>query len=121
MLEGSRLSGDVRVSLHNRRFDRRIGQPPVENIFAWILDSKQNFNGFPDPYEPSIILREARNECEARDEGRRKIKLYFSSPSSRASHLFRASCKMPRSPRLTHKAPVMQAIDIRVECVTNQK
>ena len=26
-----------------------------------------------------------------------------------ASHSFRASCKMPRSPRLAHKAPVMQA------------
>ena len=51
-------------------------------------------------------------ECEARDEGRRKIKLYFSSPSSRATHSFRASCKMPRSPRLTHKAPVMQAISV---------
>ena len=26
--------------------DRRIGEPPLENIFAWILDSKQDFNGF---------------------------------------------------------------------------
>ena len=44
-------------------------------------------------------LLEARNECEARDEGWRKIKLYFSPPlvASRAS------------PRLAHKAPVMQA------------
>ena len=66
--------------------------------------------GFPDPYEPSSILREARNECKARDEGKRKIELYFSSPSSCAPHSFRASLKMPRSPRLTHKAPVMQAI-----------
>ena len=39
-------------------FDRRIGEPPLENIFAWILDLKQDFNGFPDPYEPSSILRE---------------------------------------------------------------
>ena len=51
-------------------------------------------------------------ECEARDEGRRKIKLYFSSPFSRATHSFRASYKMPRSPRLTHKTPVMQAISV---------
>ena len=38
--------------------DRRIGEPPLENIFAWILDLKQDFNGFPDPYEPSSTLRE---------------------------------------------------------------
>ena len=30
----------------------------------------------------------------------------FLLPSSRASHSFRASRKMPRSPRLAHKAPV---------------
>ena len=32
--------------------------------------------------------------------------LFFLLPSSRASHSFRASRKMPRSPRLAHKAPV---------------
>ena len=47
----------------------------------------------------------ARNECEARDEGWRKIKLYFSPPLVAS----RASCKMPLSPRLAHKAPFMQA------------
>lgn len=50
-------------------------------------------------------LLEARNECEARDEGWRKIKLYFSPPLVAS----RASCKMPLSPRLAHKAPFMQA------------
>ena len=33
----------------------------------------------------------------------------FLLPLSRASHSFRASRKMPRSPRLAHNAPVMQA------------
>ena len=45
------------------------------------------------------ILREARDDRELRDEGRRKIKLYFFlSPPSR---------KMPLSPRLFHKALTM--------------
>ena len=57
------------------------------------------------------LLREARNECGAQDQGRRKMKLLiiFLLPSSRTSHSFRASRKMPRSPRLAHKAPIMQA------------
>ena len=33
-------------------------------------------------------------------------------PSSRASHSFRTSRKMPRSPRFAHKAPVMQVTPI---------
>ena len=49
----------------------------------------------------------------ARDEGKRKIKLYFSFiflfPSSRASRSCRAPREISRSPRLAHKAPVMQA------------
>ena len=48
------------------------------------------------------ILREARNECEVRDEGRRKIikSFIFLLPWSCAPHSFRASRKRPRSPRL---------------------
>ena len=34
------------------------------------------------------------------------------NPASRTSHSFHASRKMPRSPRLAHKAPVMQAVTI---------
>ena len=47
------------------------------------------------------MLRQAREKRESRDEGRRKK--CFSSPSSPASG------KMPRSPRLAHKAAVMEA------------
>ena len=56
------------------------------------------------------ILREARDERETRDEGRRKkysgALFFFSSPRP----TFRASRKMSRFPLLAHKAPVMQAI-----------
>ena len=58
----------------------------------------------PDEYSGSAkrgeraILREALDECESRDEGRR---------------MFRASRKMLRLPRLAHKAPVMQAVKPR--------
>ena len=41
------------------------------------------------------FARSARREEENQEEN--------------ASHLFRASRKIPRSPRLAHKAPVMQA------------
>ena len=56
------------------------------------------------------ILRETRNKCKARDEPVPPSNLPSNLPSSRASHLFRASRKMLRSPRLAHKAPVMQAM-----------
>ena len=67
--------------------------------------------------------RGAQHEREARDEGKRKIKLYllllycfyfcfcfiFLFPSSRASRSCGAPREISRSPRLAHKAPVMQA------------
>ena len=37
---------------------------------------------------------------------------FYEHPASRTSHSFHASRKMPRSPRLAHKAPVMQAATI---------
>ena len=40
---------------------------------------------------------------------------------SRALHSFRASRKMPRSPRLAHKAPVLQAIIDAPCCLRNRK
>ena len=57
-----------------------------------------------------------RGECdisrEARDEGKRKKYIFFIFlfPSSRASRSCRAPREISRSPRLAHKAPVMQAI-----------
>lgn len=32
-----------------------IGELPFEIIFAWILDSKQDFNRFPDPADSYIF------------------------------------------------------------------
>ena len=53
------------------------------------------------------ISRGPRHKREARDEGKRKIKrlfaVHFLFPSSRAPR------EISRSPRLAHKAPVMQA------------
>ena len=37
---------------------------------------------------------------------------FYENPASRNSHSFHASRKMPRSPRLAHKAPVMRAATI---------
>ena len=51
--------------------------------------------------KPGPRLSEA-NEAFCAKRGKEK---------NNASHLFRALRKMPRSPRLAHKAPVMQAMD----------
>ena len=56
------------------------------------------------------ISRGARHEREARDEEKRKILSFISPfPLSRASRSCRAPREIARSPRLAHKAPVMQA------------
>ena len=57
------------------------------------------------------ISRGARHERKARDEGKRKIKrrFIFLFLSSRALCSCSAPREISRSPRLAHKAPVMQA------------
>ena len=63
------------------------------------------------------ISRGARHVCEARDEGKRKIKAFiFLLPSSHASRSCRVPREISRSPRLAHKAPVMQAKHFKTYC-----
>ena len=46
---------------------------------------------------------------------------FFLVPSCRASHAFCTSHKMPRSPPLAHKAPVMQANESISQKVVNTR
>ena len=54
------------------------------------------------------VVNVGREESEQWTGNRRFI---FLLPSSHASHSFRTSGKIPRSPRLAHKSPVLQARD----------
>ena len=75
----------------------------------------------PDPAQKSFILsysslhnRRFRRQARRTQHFARSAKRVGSVllHSSRASHSFRTSRKIPRSPRLAHKAPVMQATPI---------
>ena len=81
MLYSHRVKFYAQDSLHNRRFMSQA---------KWTLHF-------------------ARSAKQVQSERRAPPPSNF--PSSRAPHLFRASRKMLRSPRLAHEAPVMQAMD----------
>ena len=53
-------------------------------------------------------MSETRRKRHFARSSKREERKNYPLPPSRASHSFRASRKMSRSPRLAHKAPVMQ-------------
>ena len=58
---------------------------------------------------PQLVNTCGRRWAEEPEKWTGNRRFIFLFPSSYASRSFRASLKMPRSPCLAHKAPVMQA------------
>ena len=83
-------------------------------LFTHLDNSTSSSRGTNWPISMTVYLMDGPALVEQQEQWTADRRFIFLFPSSRASRSYRAPREISRSPRLVHKAPVMQATDYEV-------